>query len=271
MKTNITKVIVLLTLLISAIGLVVASIIFKLQDTNISKIEQSIDIKGIKKLEIQSYYTDIKVSIYDGEELYLAYKGQEKDLKTSKESEKLKIDLGIESRNKIKFYLPFASLNTSLDLKIPKDSIKNIEIESDAGKINISGDFLDVNLSASAGSIKFDGNANKIEMKADAGSINFNGFTKDMNAKADVGSIDIKLDKIDGTYYIESDVGSIDLSLPKDGELSLSATSDMGYIDNKFIFDNISQTGKNFLASKGSGKAKIYLKTDVGTIDISEN
>ena len=155
-------------------------------------------------------------------------------------------------------------------MKIPEVYIGSISIESDSGNIDLNGNFENTYLSADAGSINFVGNSNYIDMQTDAGSVNFVGSAVDgINLKADVGTVNVKLTELEsGRYNIESDVGAVNLSLPKEANFSILASGGVGLVNNSYKFDDIIGTGEEFEAVKREGKARVEVKTDVGSINI---
>ena len=231
-----------------------------------SKTEE-FDITNISNIKINNNYADISISTYTGNNAILEYSFDNKDMKAYINGDTFYINQDITYKNRPFLFFNPPVKHGRIELKIPEVYIGSISIESDSGNIDLNGNFENTYLSADAGNINFVGNSNYIDMQTDAGSVNFVGSAVDgINLKADAGIVNVKLES--GRYNIESDVGAINLSLPKDGNFSILASGDVGLVNNSYKFDDIIGTGEEFEAAKREGRARVEVKTDVGSINI---
>ena len=234
-----------------------------------SKTEE-FDITNISNIKINNNYADISISTYTGNKAILEYSFDNKDMKAYINGDTFYINQDITYKNRPFLFFNPPVKHGRIELKIPEVYIGSISIESDSGNIDLNGNFENTYLSADAGNINFVGNSNYIDMQTDAGSVNFVGSAVDgINLKADAGIVNVKLTELEsGRYNIESDVGAINLSLPKDGNFSILASGDVGLVNNSYKFDDIIGRGEEFEAAKREGRARVEVKTDVGSINI---
>ena len=234
-----------------------------------SKTEE-FDITNISNIKINNNYADISISTYTGNKAILEYSFDNKDMKAYINGDTFYINQDITYKNRTFLFFNPPLKYGKIELKIPEVYIGSISIESDSGDIDLNGNFENTYLSADAGNINFVGNSNYIDMQTDAGSVNFVGSAVDgINLKADAGTVNVKLTELEsGRYNIESDVGTINLSLPKEGNFSILASGDVGLVNNSYKFDDIIGRGEEFEAAKREGRARVEVKTDVGSINI---
>ena len=234
-----------------------------------SKTEE-FDITNISNIKINNNYADISISTYTGNKAILEYSFDNKDTKAYINGDTFYINQDITYKNRPFLFFNLPVKYGKIELKIPEVYIGSISIESDSGNIDLNGNFENTYLSADAGNINFVGNSNYIDMQTDAGSVNFVGSAVDgINLKADAGTVNVKLTELEsGRYNIESDVGAINLSLPKEGNFSILASGDVGLVNNSYKFDDIIGRGEEFEAAKREGRARVEVKTDVGSINI---
>ena len=234
-----------------------------------SKTEE-FDITNISNIKINNNYADISISTYTGNKAILEYSFDNKDMKAYINGDTFYINQDITYKNRTFLFFNPSVKYGKIELKIPEVYIGSISIESDSGNIDLNGNFENTYLSADAGNINFVGNSNYIDMQTDAGSVNFVGSAVDgINLKADAGTVNVKLTELEsGRYNIESDVGTINLSLPQEANFSILASGDIGLINNSYKFDDIISAGEKFEAGKREGRARVEVKTDVGSINI---
>lgn len=278
MKNKSLKIALIILFIVSIVSFSIAFFIYRnvklfvtgVDYNSISSKTEEFDITNISNIKINNNYANISISTYTGNKAILEYSFDNKDTKAYINGDTFYINQDITYKNR-----PFLFFNPpvkygKIELKIPEVYIGSISIESDSGNIDLNGNFENTYLSADAGNINFVGNSNYIDMQTDAGSVNFVGSAVDgINLKADAGTVNVKLTELEsGRYNIESDVGTINLSLPKEGNFSILASGDVGLVNNSYKFDDIIGTGEEFEAVKREGKARVEVKTDVGSINI---
>ena len=278
MKNKSLKIALIILFIVSIVSFSIAFFIYRnvklvvtgVDYNSISRKTEEFDITNISNIKINNNYANISISTYTGNKAILEYSFDNKYTKAYINGDTFYINQDITYKNR-----PFLFFNPpvkygKIELKIPEVYIGSISIESDSGNINLNGNFENTYLSADAGSINFVGNSNYIDMQTDAGNVNFVGSAVDgINLKADVGTVNVKLTELEsGRYNIESDVGAVNLSLPKEGNFSILASGDVGLVNNSYKFDDIIGRGEEFEAVKREGRARVEVKTDVGSINI---
>jgi hypothetical protein len=145
---------------------------------------------------------------------------------------------------------------TSVDFTITVPPAVDLQINTNAGSINVNGVSGKMSLVSNAGSI----GATQASLTGDstfrtnAGSINFTGT---------IGTT--------GTYDFETNAGSIDMRLPGTDSFHLNATTDVGSINSSFpVTVNHSTTGATVNGDVGTApQATLTLKTNAGSITLN--
>ncbi len=278
MKNKSLKIALIILFIVSIVSFSIAFFIYRnvklfvtgVDYNSISSKTEEFDITNISNIKINNNYANISISTYTGNKAILEYSFDNKDMKAYINGDTFYINQDITYKNRPFLFFNHPVKYGKIELKIPEVYIGSISIESDSGDIDLNGNFENTYLSADAGNINFVGNSNYIDMQTDAGSVNFVGSAVDgINLKADAGTVNVKLTELEsGRYNIESDVGIINLSLPKEGNFSILASGDVGLVNNSYKFDDIIGTGEEFEAAKREGRARVEVKTDVGSINI---
>jgi DUF4097 and DUF4098 domain-containing protein YvlB len=147
---------------------------------------------------------------------------------------------------------------TSIDFTISVPPATDLQINTNAGSINVNGISGKMSLVSNAGSIgatqaSLNGDST---LKTNAGSINFTGT---------IGTT--------GTYDFETNAGSIDMTLTGSPSFHLNATTDVGSINTSFpVTVNHSTTGATANGDVGtSPQATLTLKTNSGSINLNKS
>jgi hypothetical protein len=145
---------------------------------------------------------------------------------------------------------------TSVDFVITVPNTTDLQLNTNAGSIDVNGVNGKMSLVSNAGTIgatqsSLTGNS---MFKTNAGSINFNGS---------IGST--------GTYDFETNAGSIDMTLTGNPSFNLNANTDVGSITTSFpVTVNRNSAGATANGVVGaSPQATLTLKTNAGSIDLN--
>jgi hypothetical protein len=145
----------------------------------------------------------------------------------------------------------------SIDFTISVPSTTDLQINTNAGSINVNGISGKMSLVSNAGTIgamqaSLTGSST---FKTNAGSINYNGS---------IGST--------GTYDFETNAGSIDMTITGNPSFHLNATTDVGSLNTGFpVTVNHSTTGATANGDVGtSPQATLTLKTNAGSINLNK-
>ena len=115
-------------------------------------------------------------------------------------------------------------------------------------------------------------NARNIDLETDAGAIAiYDTNASEIIAETDVRSINVHLKKC-CDMDLKTDTGSITVKIPKDSDVNIDAESDVGSIYCDLPLERERET-RGIVEHKivgviGSGRYRIKLKTDVGSIKI---
>lgn len=122
-----------------------------------------------------------------------------------------------------------------IEIYIPVDFHGIINVNTNLGSLNIKSITVPkLILKTNNGSINVTNSNGKLNCKANLGSINIKGGTVGGTLVTKNGSIELNPDKIKRNIQVTSNLGSIKAILPKDFSFTITATSKMGDIINKF-------------------------------------
>jgi hypothetical protein len=146
---------------------------------------------------------------------------------------------------------------TSVDFTITVPPTTDVQINTNAGSINVNGIRGKMSLVSNAGTIGATQTSltGSSTFKTNAGSINFNGA---------IGST--------GTYDFETNAGSIDMTLTGTTNFQVNATADVGSINSSFPL-TVSHSGAGATANGNVGTpplATLTLKTNAGSITLNK-
>ena len=210
---------------------------------------------GLIKLKIEDPVGMIDIEGYDGDAVKIR---AEKHVSFSS-IDKIKGDMGYDDdtivvSTKTPRHLIYPSkAKVYYNIKIPNDLVIDIDAESDVCSIDIS------NL-----------NARNIDLETDAGAIAiYDTNASEIIAETDVGSINLHLKKC-CDMDLKTDTGSITVKIPKDSDVNIDAENDVGsiYCDLPLEMETRGIVEHKIVGVIGSGRYRIKLKTDAGSIKI---
>ncbi|VUT25717.1 MAG: hypothetical protein MOIL_01194 [Candidatus Methanolliviera sp. GoM_oil] len=225
-------------------------------DGSIKTIEKDFEPRSdLIKLKIEDSIGKIDIEGYNGDvvkiraEKHVSF-GSPDEIKVNMEYEG---DTILISTKTPRHLIYPAKAKVYYNIKIPNDLVIEIDTESDVCSIDIS------NL-----------NARNIDLEMDVGAIAIYDINaSEIIAETDVGSINVHLKKC-CDMDLKTDTGSITVKIPKDSDVKIDAESDVGsiYCDLPLGRETRGIVEHRIVGVIGSGRYRIDLKTDAGSIKI---
>lgn len=254
----------------------------KVENTHLGNAEEIyIDSKTAKITLIPEDRQDIKVSLTGSMTSFLPI--TEPHLNIESSNNKVSIIL----RDDFKIFT--GSNNIKLDIYLPKNYSKDINVKNTTGSVNIAGMTLNdldidtttgkilledltlnkLNTSCTTGGIEADSvKTTEAKARLTTGTAKFSDFTGNIDAKGTTGSISIDYKEFNNNIRAVVTTGSITIRLPEKSEFSLNAHTTTGRISCDFPI-NISESSKSKLEGQvGSSRNNIDLDVTTGSISI---
>ena len=231
-------------------------------------------IDSIDKIYITAPIAKVNIIPEDRDNVHVHYHGHiPNNIKTDLVTKKVKNTLEIRTENKNHIKIGFSNFNNLeifLDVYVPNNYSKNMDIESDLGDINISDFNLDqLEIDADLGNVNIENiNAEKIEIDCDSGNIIAKSIKGDTKAKADLGNIELSYEDFNYNLDAVSNLGSITITLPKDANFNLNAKSNLGTVKSDFPVTTTESSNTKLKGTVGDGGKDIILAVDLGSIKI---
>ncbi|GKU31333.1 DUF4097 family beta strand repeat-containing protein [Clostridium folliculivorans] len=184
------------------------------------------------------------------------------------------------------------SLNSKVDIYLPKDYSKNLSILSVSADITLSDKkFINLETVTTSGDIKLSNitaeslnaktvsgdmsgsniTTNKFVANAVSGKIDFDHFEGTTKASTISGDIAIKYANLIGDIDAHSTSGDITLALPDNCSFTFDSSSTSGDINSKFSLNNNSSGKRSLSGSYGNGTNKLSIHTTSGDISLNKN
>jgi tetratricopeptide (TPR) repeat protein len=144
-----------------------------------------------------------------------------------------------------------SKMKVNLDIRVPRQTV--LELKTDVGKINVTNITSDIRAKSDVGDIVCEDIAGEIDLKTDVGKVSA-AYLKDAPGAVDAA--------------IKTDVGAIDFVGPSGLSAKLTATTGTGAIKTDYDLRITGMVGKKAEGVIGDGKGRVFLKTDVGAINI---
>lgn len=188
-----------------------------------SSIESStFSAKGLDKLKLKSMSGNVKVSLSEDGNAYVAANKVEFDgnckLKIERSSNELEVE--VKSRNHFKG----ANCKVNFDIKVPKQIDLDVKISS--GNFDSQGTKGKIDFKIGSGDAVVKAESMKLEGKSGSGSINISGMIDTLDIKTGSGSIDVA--GATGSTYLKSGSGDLKVqykTAPQKGELDIKTGS----------------------------------------------
>ncbi|MBK1810443.1 DUF4097 family beta strand repeat protein [Clostridium sp. YIM B02505] len=184
------------------------------------------------------------------------------------------------------------SLNSKVDIYLPKDYSKNLSVSSVSADMLLSDKkFINLETVTTSGDIKISNikvdslniktvsgdlsasniTSNKFVADTVSGKIDFDHFEGVTKASSISGDISIKYANLIGDIDVHSTSGDIRLGLPDNCSFNLDSSSTSGDISSRFSLSNTSSGKRSLSGSYGTGTNKISIHTTSGDINLNKN
>lgn len=258
------------------------------------KHEENTSIDNCENIMLDFHSSNVIIKSTDEKKLKVVQKA------TGKINEKEKIIITKEGNNisikkdqsKRVFFIFGFNLNEKIEVYIPKNYSKNLEINLSSGNVKIESDLTLNNLKSTQSSGNFKGQyhikANEVILKTTSGNINvekidsknygFNASSGNIsidslegsgNAHATSGNIKIRYKDISDYSNIESTSGNIKIEIPEKISFKFTGKCTSGDIHSDFHMDYESEKKNEAYGKIGSAPyKKINTNTTSGNIDV---
>ena len=139
----------------------------------------------------------------------------------------------------------------------------SIEAKTDTGQIDVEDITGNININTDTGKAMANRISGFAKIKTDTGRISATNIKGGVEAISDIGRISIS--NCNGDITAKSDVGRLKIDLRDDYEFTMTAKTDVGSIKTDFP---TTKQGDTVAAMFGSGKYKLILSSNVGSIDV---
>lgn len=130
---------------------------------------------------------------------------------------------------------------------------------------------LNLDCTAHVGNIRISDIEGKIKASADVGSLTCNQVAAGVDLEVNVGSVKVKYSELAPAACnadIVANVGSIEFAGPPHLSAEVDARTNVGSINTSRPITVVGKVGKSLKGTIGSGQGRVYLKTNVGSIEI---
>ncbi|UZW14163.1 DUF4097 family beta strand repeat-containing protein [Clostridium pasteurianum] len=259
--------------------------------------DESISIDNFNKIEVNFSSADIIVQSTDESNLRIVQKSRGK----LKEEEKFAINKENNSilvkrttSHKVFSIFNIGNLQESIEIYIPKNYAKDLDIQSSSGNIIFNSNINLNNIScvARSGNLQSETNinANNINLKANSGNINVeNLMSKSYKVNTSSGNIhigsisgsgevtassgNVRISYKDISEYsnVSANSGNVNLVVPEGLSFEFNGECNSGDIDSNFDLNYKNKRGNEATGQVGSAPyKKINVTTSSGNIDISK-
>ncbi|WP_160680548.1 DUF4097 family beta strand repeat-containing protein [Clostridium sp. C8-1-8] len=253
-------------------------------------------LSGINNIDLSFVSSDLTFHDYDKNEIKVVLTG---NLKTSFATTAPKLEgstdgdtVKVSLENKSFLGIGSYSLNSKIDIYMPKDYSKNLSVSTVSSEINLSDKQLNnLHLNSTSGNIKLSNikvdslNAktvsgditgssvitNKTETQTVSGKVLLDKFEGVSSSSSVSGDISFNYQNVIGDISAHSTSGDIILKLPKDCSFNLDASSTSGDMSTKFSLENSSSGKRSLSGTYGNGNNKLSLHTTSGDINVDKN
>jgi len=231
-------------------------------------------IYQLKEIYIHSVSSDVSVFSTDEEEIKIHFYDRTA-LKSEKASPKLITNLE-GSKLKIEIEYPkviFYNADVVLDIYIPQDYTRNINIDAVSADVDISN--LDINnfqCKTVSGDLKIKSlGSDNLTLNTTSGEVNIMDFTGNLKADSVSGDINVRYGVFDNNIDVKTISGKVEIDLPQYAEFYLKTNTVSGEIFAKFLITIISfNKMKQLEGTVGTGDNRIIIDTVSGDIYINK-
>lgn len=240
--------------------------------------EGSFNIQDIDSINVSTVSSDVRFIPEDRNDVRVHFHGSiasnkevtSPELIAEIQNKVLKIKIDPKSSVSFGFY----SSNIDLDIYIPNEYSKSIDVKTTSADINLGSlDIKDISVSSVSGDIEAESlYTEKSSFESTSGEIELKDFSGKIDAETTAGDVFINFKVLKDYVDIHSTSGGIELVLPHNSGFYLESKSTSGDIECDFPISLEGKlSDKNIRGRVGQEKNKIVLSTVSGDIEISKN
>ncbi|UCE96189.1 MAG: DUF4097 family beta strand repeat protein [Candidatus Bathyarchaeota archaeon] len=144
----------------------------------------------------------------------------------------------------------------------------DLDLETRAGRIAVSGVKGTITAESSAGTLSIQNCEGLIKARTRAGSVNLENVNGTVTARSSAGSIKFSGILSKGENWFRTSVGSIDISLKGEPNLVVEASTSLGSIRCVPELANAYQRRNHYTGQIGAGAGRLIAETKTGSITI---
>ncbi|KEO81156.1 DUF4097 family beta strand repeat-containing protein [Tumebacillus flagellatus] len=165
-----------------------------------------------------------------------------------------------------------------IDVKRDGDTVRVNVHNSKSGWLNLMHADLDISIpdalavevSNKVGAIKTENLQNTVNATSDVGSIHIQGYKGSCEAHSKTGQLEISGGQDIQSIQADTNVGRVRLSLPASASLSVTASTNTGRVTNALTLADAKIEKQRVSGRLGDGKGKVSLRSNVGSIEITQ-
>ncbi|QZY55755.1 DUF4097 family beta strand repeat-containing protein [Crassaminicella profunda] len=234
-------------------------------------ITKNLEIENVEKIYIDMISTNVKVIPEDRKDIKIHFYGttNEKISPLNIEKKDKAIFVKEKKKNEMVINIGKGSLSdTHLDVYIPKDYSKDIDIEAVSGDINFGKLQIEIaNISTVSGDIEGDIiDGKNATFKTISGDIEIESSKGKLYAKSVSGDIATKVESLKDDLAFKSTSGNVEIKLPKTALFRLQASSTSGEINCEFPIKIEKNKGRNNLYGNVGNDEEIKNTININTV-----
>ncbi|TCO70178.1 DUF4097 family beta strand repeat-containing protein [Marinisporobacter balticus] len=305
MNKNMKK-IILVTFVIMLVSFGISGALFIQSGDNIINIERkdidltkNVKLDDIKKIHIDMTITDVQLISEDRKDVKIHFYGEitrkTPQLNVEKKNKELLIHREDEKAFSIEIKNFFKKPSVlKLDVYIPKDYAKNMEIETVSGDIDLSdvqienGKFSTVSgeiegntiivkkgsLDTTSGNVHIDRFEGSLDWNTTSGNIDIDNFIGKLDVDTTSGDLSVKVKKLDDNISVSSISGDVQIKLPESAQFRLESKTVSGSIQCAFPLTIEGEINKDYVVGNtveaNEIQSIIKIETISGDIELSK-
>ncbi|MYL33645.1 DUF4097 family beta strand repeat protein [Pontibacillus yanchengensis] len=234
--------------------------------------EKVFEKDNIKHINVDVASSDVNILPSDTDEITVRYYG--KADKNSLENRSLQTDLSqdtldIHIHNKRTFSIGFTYVNQQIDVMIPSQTIKSLNVNGASSDITLkSFQSEQIEFDLASGDVQLNNvESNLITVNTSSGSVDGEDITGEMRVKTSSGDTNLHLKAIKHPLDISSSSGDVEIDIasePTNMKLNYSSSSGEADINFPLKYDSLDRS--NIQATIGSGNPDVTIRTSSGDL-----
>lgn len=255
------------------------------EDVFLVEREESVDVKDISQLDLETIFEDIEIVKTSGDQVHVKYFAI-----ISEKSSKKAPEYDVNST--IKFHVNWKNLNVSahgmMIVEVPEDFKGDIKVQSVSGDViidEINGDKVTINtvsgdfdliksesetlkVSTVSGEVEIVDVSNEdLDIGTTSGNIDLKGYFEDMDINTVSGEVEIQMDQVSGNIEIDTTSGEVLINV-EEADANIDFNSVSGDLMVAYDIDTSVDKEHKLKGQIGSGKFDIEVDTVSGDIDL---